>query len=175
MQLPVEIFGALGALTAFLVFVAASQYAVHSTFARTRLVMTCFFFYVVATLTISFWPYAFVSAPYSIAAFAAGLLIGHLVAVREAQRRLMALGLEHYLEHSIHVRFKDLEDLRWWALINFYSVGAALVLINFIGLSTVLAPTTPLVLVTCAVGAFLVGTLVPYLVHLWSLRVRGGK
>ncbi len=160
----------LAGLTVFLVFSAALKYTELSNFARMRLIMTAFFFFIVATLTAAFWHYTLASLPYTIPAALIGALVGYVVGVREAERRLMAHGFEHYLEHFAHIHSTDLQQLKWWSLINFYSVMGALVLINLVGLSTVIfAGHESWALATCAVGAFLLGTIVPYLMHLWTL------
>jgi hypothetical protein len=164
------VIAAIALLTMFLVFSTSLKYVVHSTFERTRLVMTAFFVFIVTTLTLAFWPYALASLRYSIPAALAGALMGYIVGVREAERRIMMEGLNHYLEHFAHVHITDLKELRWWSIVNFYTVMAALILINFVGLSTVIfRGRESWALTTCAIGAFLLGSIVPYLVHLWGL------
>ena len=74
------------------------------------------------------------------------------------------------MEHFAHIHLGDIAQLQWWALINFYTVMAALLLINLVGLSTVIFEgRESWALATCAVGAFLLGSIAPYLAHLWSL------
>jgi len=166
----------IAALTIFLAFITGLKYAVEDEFTRTRLMMTSFFFFIVVTLTTSFWQYTLHSLWYTVPAALVGMIIGHIVAVREAERRVMAEGLNHYLEHFAHVHSEDLKQLRWWAIINFYSVMGALVLINFVGLSTVIfSGHEEWAMVTCAVGAFLLGTIVPYIAHLWSISAQNAK
>lgn len=167
---PSTVIVAIVVLTAFLIFITALKYAVANTFLRSRLIMTAFFLFIVTTLTISFWEYALVSVPYSVPALLVGIVVGRVVAVREAERKLMAQGAEHYLEHFAHIHIDDLKKLRWWSIINFYTVIGALGLINLIGLSTVIFNgNEEMILLTCAVGAFGLGTLAPYLWHLWSI------
>lgn len=163
-------------LTLFLTYITGLKYAVTDTFTRTRLNMTSFFLFIVATLTISFWPYALASVPYTAPAALLGVIIGYVVGVREAERKLMMLGLNNYLEHFAHIHIKDLKELRWWSIVNFYSVMGALLLINLVGFSNViLKGKESWVITTCAVGAFLLGTIVPYLLHLWSIKYRQKK
>lgn len=170
---PNTVIIAIVVLTAFLIFITALKYAVNNTFLRARLIMTAFFLFIVATLTLSFWEYALASLPYSIPAMLAGMAVGRLVAVREAERKMVAQGVEHYFEHFGHIHIDDLKKLRWWSIINFYTVMGALGLINLIGLSTVIFEgREELVLMTCAVGAFGLGTLAPYLIHLWRIKAR---
>lgn len=159
-------------LAAFLTAVVALQYAVTDHFVRMRLVMTGLFIFVVCTLTWSFWPYAVASMSFSIPALFVGILIGRLVGVEAAQKRLASEG-EGYLRHFAHIHLGDLQKLEWWSVLNYYTVVGALVLINLVGLSDVLfAGHSAFAYATCAAGAFLIGTIVPYLVHLWSLRTQ---
>lgn len=169
--LPFSVVAVIAALTVFLCLVLVLKYAVGSDFVRTRAVMSLFFWFVVVTLTISFWDYKFDTLPYVVPAGFLGMLVGHVVGVQEARRKLAMQGLNYYMEHFAHVHFKDLEHLNWWALINFYSVAGALVLINFVGLSNVIFGGSRLgAIITSAVGAFLLGTIFPYLAHLWTIK-----
>ena len=80
------------------------------------------------------------------------------------------------MENFAHIHFHELRALNWWALINFYSVMGALLLINLVGLTTVIFHNTkPLTLLTSAFGAFLIGTIIPYLIHLWSISAKHAK
>lgn len=161
----------IAALAAFFVYLTAVKYAVKDQFDRTRLIMTSFFMFVVFTLTLAFWPYRYASLPYVIPALAVGVGVGYFVAVRAAKERLLMEGIADYIEHATHVHMKDLLALRWWSIINFYSVMGALLIINLVGLSMVWFKDNELLAVTtCVLGAFGVGTLVPYLYHLWDIR-----
>jgi hypothetical protein len=172
-QLPGTITVTIALLTVFLVFITALKYAVPNDFARTRAIMTSFFFFIVATLTISFRQYAMATLPFAIPAFFVGSVIGYAIGVRAAEKKLSAQGVAHYMEHFAHVHVGDLQKLNWWSVINFYSVMGALVLINFVGLSTVIfRQSEDLAILTSAVGAFLLGTIAPYLLHLWSIRTK---
>ena len=83
----------------------------------------------------------------------------------------MLEGFENYVEHFAHVHLADVTKLQWWSLVNFYSVTGALLLINFVGLSTVIfAGSETWAIATCVFGAFLIGTVAPYIIHLWSIR-----
>ncbi len=161
---------AVALLALFLVLSTALKYAVRDNFHRTRLIMTLFFFFIIITLTMAFWRYTLASLPSTIPAALAGVALGYVAGVREAQRKLMEQGVEFYREHFHHVHFMDIQNLSWWSVINFYSVMGALVLINLVGLSTVFfVGRESWAIASCVVGALLLGSLVPYLVHLWSL------
>jgi hypothetical protein len=170
-QLPLSITLVIALLTLFLCFVAGLKYVLLSNFMRTRLIMTSFFLFIVATLTISFWEYRIASLPYTIPAALIGLLLGYLLGVRTAQQKLRTSGMEHYMEHFAHVHAHDVAALNWWSIINFYTVMGGLLLINLVGLSTVIfGGDAQSAIRTSMVGAFLLGTIVPYLAHLWSIK-----
>jgi hypothetical protein len=175
-QLPGSIIVTIAVLTVFLSLVTALKYAVADNFTRTRAIMTLFFFFIVTTLTISFWQYALATLPYTVPAWLLGALIGYVLGVRAAQKKLSMEGVTHYMEHFAHIHSDDLQHLTWWTLINFYTVMSALVLINLVGFSTVLfRQSEGLAIMTSAVGAFLLGTIAPYLIHLWSIKAAHPK
>jgi len=158
-------------LTIFLVVSNSFKYMALSNFSRTRLTMTMFFFYIVLTLTIAFGDYAYATLPYAVPAFCVGIVAGYLFGVKAAEQKLRAQGMEHYLEHFAHVHLTDVTTFSWWSVINFYTVMGALLLINLVGLSRVIFATASYTVVrTSAVGALLLGTIVPYLLHLWSIK-----
>lgn len=172
-QLPLSIIAVVAVLTLFLSLLTALKYGVRSNFTRTRALMTAFFIFIVATLTISYWQFFFSTLPYTIPAGLLGMLMGHLVGVRAAQQKMTAQGVVHYMEHFAHIHPHELKKLTWWSLINFYSVMGALLLINLVGATTVIFHNLkPMTLATSAFGAFLIGTIVPYLIHLWSIKTR---
>lgn len=171
-SLPGTIVLAIAALAVFLCYLVVLKYSEPDNFRRTRLSMTSFFFFIVATLSLSFWKYALATLPYAAPAFAAGLCLGYLVGVRGAEERLKKEGRAHYREHFAHVHAHGLAELSWWSFVNFYTIGGALVLINLVGFSTVLMPSEGLAIATSAVGALLLGSIAPYLMHLWSLSRR---
>lgn len=167
-QLLVSTTVAIAALAGFLLFISALRYAVPDAFVRTRLIMTAFVAFIVVTLTAAFWRYTADSLLFSVPALLLGMLAGHEVGVRAAQEKLLAQGAREYMAHVAHIHVADITKLKWWSVIN--SIAGALLIINLLGLSVVIFDTnTPLALATCAVGAFLVGTLLPYLMHLWRL------
>lgn len=169
--LSLTIVAAIAVLTVFLLFISALRYAIPDSFVRTRLIMTIFFCFIVVTLTLSFWRYTLQSLAFTIPALLVGMIVGHFVGVKAAQERLMIEGAEHYVEHFAHVHFENIAKLQWWSLINFYSVMGALLLINFVGLSTVIfAGAEDWAIATCVFGAFLIGTIAPYIIHLWSIK-----
>ncbi|MDO8517819.1 MAG: hypothetical protein Q7S26_00810 [bacterium] len=168
--LPASITIVIALLAVFLIFITGLKYVVASNFARTRLIMSSFFIFIVATLSISFWPYATATLPYSAPAMLAGITIGYLLGVRTEKQKLRVQGMRRYMEHFAHIHFSDIQSLTWWSFINFYSVGGGLVLINLVGASNVLfGGDKSWAILTSAFGAFLLGTIVPYLVYLWSL------
>jgi hypothetical protein len=172
-QLPNSIILTIATLTLFFVFITALKYAVEDEFTRTRLVMTGFFIFIVTTLTISYYEFFFATLPFTIPAGIAGVLMGYIIGVRQAQAKLMAQGIAYYMRHFAHIHLKDIVEGNWWAVINFYSVISALALINFVGLTTVIFHNLmPLTLATSAFGAFLIGSIIPYLLHLWSIKAK---
>ena len=157
-------------LTAFLTVAVALSYAIRSYFLRTRLVMTLFFLFIVATLSVSFWDERHLTFPYSIPSFFFGLFLGHVLAVRVERQKLNAQGIDRYMKNFAHIHFRDFRQLNWWSLINFYSVMGALLMINLIGLSNVIfRGMNSLIILTSMVGALLIGTIIPYLTHLWTI------
>jgi len=172
-QLPASITITVAVLTIFLCFITVLKFTVEDDFTRTRLMMTAFFCFIVATITISFWQYSLVTLPFTTPAWLLGALIGYLIGVRTAEHRLKAEGLRHYTEHFAHVHIKELKTLTWWSIINFYTVMSALILINLVGLSTVIFQGSQnSAIITSSVGAFLLGTIAPYLLHLWTIKIR---
>jgi hypothetical protein len=172
-QLPYSITAVIAILTAFLIFAVGSKYFIQDNFERTRFVMTAFFFFIVLTLTIAFWQYRILSLPYTAPAMAVGILCGYLLGVKTEQQKLHINGIEHYVEHFSHIHIHSFRSVTWWTFVNFYTVAGGLFLINLVGLSTVLfSHNEQSAIRTCMVGAFLLGTIVPYLVHLWSINMR---
>lgn len=169
-SLPGAIVLAIAVLAVFLSYLVVLKYTVRENFHRTRLSMTSFFFFIIVTLTLSFWQYTLHTLPYTVPAFAIGLVLGYMVGVRGAEERLKKEGHEHYREHFAHIHVGGLKDLTWWSVINFYTIMGALMLINLVGFSTVLVPSESLAIGTSAVGALLLGSIVPYLGHLWALK-----
>ena len=171
MTLPASIIIVIAILTLFLSLVLVLKYAVRDQFTRTRLIMSMFFVFIVATLSISFWQYTLATLPYSFPAGVLGVVAGYFLGVRAAEEKLRTQGLEYYMEHFAHVHVEEIKSLNWWALINFYSVMGGLVMINLIGLATVIYRGSEVwAIATSVVGALLLGTIIPYLVHLWSIR-----
>ncbi len=171
-----SIIATVAVLTIFLGFISAVRFAVEDPFTRTRLSMTAFFLFIVATLTISYWEFFFLTLPFTIPAGAFGVLVGYLIGVRTDRTKLAMQGAATYAKHFAHIHIKDIEKGNWWAVINFYSIMGALALINFVGLTTVIFHNLqPLTLATSAFGAFLIGSIVPYLIHLWSIRIRQNR
>jgi hypothetical protein len=174
-MLPASITITIAVLTVFLAFVTAVKYAVENDFIRMRLIMTAFFIFIVTTLTVCYYPFFFATLPYTIPAGLVGILAGYLVGVRSAEERIKAEGLRHYMRHFAHVDIGE-EGFHWWTLLNFYTVIGALVLINFVGLTTVILHNLkPMALGTSALGAFLIGSTLPYLIHLWRIKATQTK
>lgn len=167
--LPLSVPLVVAVLALFLIFITALKYAVANNFVRTRLSMTAFFCFIVATLTLSFWHYALATLPFSAPAALLGALLGYALGVRTERQKLRLQGIEYYMEHFAHIHLEDLKELTWWSVINFYTVMGSLLLINLVGLSNVIfGGTEAWAIATSVVGAFLLGTIVPYLLHLWS-------
>ncbi|MBP9711370.1 MAG: hypothetical protein KBD50_03895 [Candidatus Pacebacteria bacterium] len=173
---PLSVIGTIAILTIFLGFVSAVKLGVEDEFTRMRLIMTGFFCFIVATLTLSYYEFFFLTLPFTIPAGAFGVLIGYLIGVQADRAKLATQGAARYVKHFSHIHLKDVEQGNWWAVINFYSVMGALLLINLVGLTTVIFHNLqPLTLATSAFGAFLIGSIVPYLIHLWSIKIRQNK
>lgn len=174
--LPTSITVAVVVLTVFLTFITALKYAVENNFVRTRLIMSAFFLFIIATLSISFWRYTLVTLPYTIPASLLGASLGYFLGVRTEQAKLRERGLAYYKKHFAHIHMSDVQELNWWSVINFYSVMGALALINLVGLSTVIYHGSKnLAIGTSSVGAFLLGTIAPYLAYLWSIKATKSK
>lgn len=170
-KLPLSIIAGIAILTLFLSLLLVLKYAVTSNFVRTRIVMSAFFWFIVATLTLAFWPYFLATLPFAVPAGFLGMAIGYFVAVREAKEKLRTQGIEYYMEHFAHIHLKDITGFSWWSVVNFYTVAGALVLINFVGFSNVILGGSKMgAIVTSALGAFLLGTIFPYLAHLWTIK-----
>jgi hypothetical protein len=175
-SLPVSIIFVIAVLTLFLSLTVGLKYAIENDFVRIRLVMTLFFCFIVFTLTISFWDHWLMTLPYTIPSGFVGVVIGYVLGVQTERRKLSMEGIAHYMEHFAHIHFGDIHSLTWWSFINFYSVMGALLLINMVGLSNVIFKGTELWAVATSVfGAFLIGTIIPYLYHLWTIRLRGQR
>jgi hypothetical protein len=170
--LPSSITLAIALLAVFLSYLIVLKYNVNNNFVRTRLGMTSFFFFIVITLSISFWRYTLDTLPFTVPAFVIGCAMGYLIGVRGAEERRKYEGEEQYREHFAHIHVKGLEDITWWSVLNFYSIAGALVLINLVGFSTVIIKNEPLAIFTSSVGALLLGTILPYLAHLWTISAK---
>lgn len=157
-------------LAAFLISIAAFKYAIEDNFLRTRLVMSALFIFIVSTLTISFWPYAGLTFNYSFPALLIGIILGQIIGVRTEQQKIIEEGVERYAEHFAHIRKEDVKKLTWWSVINYYSISCGLILINLVGFTNIiLHGSERFIIATSIVGALFVGSIIPYLVHLWSL------
>ncbi len=136
--------------------------------------MTALFLFIVITLSISFWPSAALSLPYTVPALAVGIIVGYVIGVKTERQKMMTHGLEHYLEHFAHIHAADIRNMTWWSVVNFYSIMCGLILINLVGFSTVIVRNSVFwTILTSTVGAFLIGTIIPYLAHLWGVPAHG--
>jgi hypothetical protein len=157
-------------LVMFLSFITILKYAIADNFIRTRLIMTSFLAFIVMTLTISFWRYALDSLYFTVPAMFVGVYLGHTIGVTTERQKIAAKGVAHYVEHFHHISKEDLKSFTWWSIVNFYSIMGGLVLINLVGLSTFIFPQhQAIAIATTVVGALLIGTLIPYIIHLWSV------
>jgi hypothetical protein len=165
-----DVIADLALLALFLISVAAARYATQDNFVRTRFVMSGLFVFLVASLSISFGDLALATLPFAAPAFLAGALLGEVVGVHTERQKIFIHGVEQYMERFAHIGRDDLKNLTWWSFINFYSVTSVLVLINLIGFTSVLqGRSETLAIATSMVGAALIGSIVPYLVHLWRV------
>jgi hypothetical protein len=161
----------LALLATFLISIAASRYVTQNAFSRTRFLMSVLFIYIVATLTTTYWRLALETIPFVVPAFLVGLLIGSVVGVRAERQKLFMHGMERYMERFAHIGKEDLQNFTWWSFINFYSISCVLILINLIGFTTVIMESSNAIGIAVSVlGAALVGSIVPYLFHLWTLQ-----
>ena len=171
-DLPTSITLAIALLAAFFIILTALQYAIRNAFVRTRILMTALFLFIIGTLSISFWPYGRLTLPYTIPALVIGIALGYNLGVKAERHKLMTQGIEHYMEHFAHIHSTDLKRMTWWSVVNFYSIMCGLVLINLIGFTNVILQGSPLAIVaTSVVGALFIGSIIPYLAHLWSVPV----
>jgi hypothetical protein len=172
-SLPPSIILNIAILTVFFIFIVAVKFAVEDDFKRTRLIMSAFFFFIVATLTICFSEYFFATLPYTIPAGIVGVVVGFFIGVPAAESRLKKEGLARYKHDFAEVEIKGVKGFQWWTLLNFYTILTTLALINLVGLTTVLLHNLkPMALVMSAFGAFLIGSIIPYLWHLWTIKSR---
>ncbi len=156
-------------LALFLISITIFKYAVPDKFTQTRLTMSALFLFIVLTLSISFWPSAPLTLPYTVPALLLGMLLGYFIGVRTERQKLMMHGAEHYMEHFAHIEHSDFKNLTWWSVINFYSIVGALILINLVGFTNIILQGSPtFIIVTSTVGAALIGSILPYLAHLWT-------
>jgi hypothetical protein len=172
--IPSSIIVVIALLALFLISITVAKYAMRNAFARTRFIMSALFAFIVLTLTISFWSSAMGTLPYAVPALCVGIILGYAIGVRTERQKITMNGLEHYMEHFAHIEATDLRKLTWWTLVNFYSVMCGLVLINLVGFTNVILRGSPLFInITSVVGALLIGSILPYLAHLWSIRLHG--
>ena len=159
-------------LALFLIVITVFKYTVRNQFNRTRFIMSALFLFIVLTLSISFWPSATLTLPFTIPAFLLGVALGYFIGVHTEQQKIMMNGVEHYMEHFAHIDHADVKKMTWWTVINFYSVMAGLILINLVGFTNVILQGSPVfVIVTSSVGAVLIGSILPYLAHLWTFQL----
>lgn len=138
--------------------------------------MSALFLFIVLTLSISFWPSAPLTLPYTIPALFIGMALGYFIGVHTEQQKLMMHGIEHYMERFAHIEHADIKRLTWWSIINFYSIICGLILINLVGFTNVILAGSPaFTIATSSVGALLIGSIVPYLAHLWTFQFTHGN
>lgn len=168
MNIPITV--AIALLALFLISITASRYAIKDNFIRTRFIMSALFVFIVLMLSISFWPFALMTLPYAVPAMLLGIALGYLIGVRTERQKLVTQGIEDYMERFALIEREDIKKLTWWSLINFYSIMCGLVLINLIGFTNVILQGSPFfIIATSVVGASFIGSIIPYLAHLWTL------
>lgn len=166
-----SVIAVIALLALFLIALTVAKYAVKSAFVRTRLIMSGLFGFIVLTLSISFWQSAFMTLPFTIPSLLLGVALGYHIGVRTERQKIMVHGIEHYMEHFAYIDPAEVRKLTWWTVVNYYSIMAALIVINLIGFTNVILKGSPLfIIVTSCVGAALIGSILPYLAHLWSIR-----
>jgi hypothetical protein len=174
MNVVFAIIAVIALLALFLISITIFKYTIPNNFLRTRLVMSALFIFIVSTLSISFWPSALLTLPYTIPTFLCGAILGHMIGVRAERKKLTMLGAEHYVEHFTHIHFSDVKSLTWWSFVNYYSIMCGLILINLVGFTNIiLGRSLVFVVLSSVVGAALIGSIFPYLVHLWTIPVPG--
>ncbi len=160
-------------LAFFLITITVIKYAVHNKFTETRLMMSALFFFIVITLTLAFWDSAEATLPYTVPALFVGIALGYAIGVRTERQKIMTHGIEHYMEHFAHIHSKDVKNLTWWSVVNFYSIMCGLILINLVGFTNViLKGSFWWTIATSVVGALLIGSILPYLAHLWTFTMK---
>jgi hypothetical protein len=172
-SLPPSIIITIAILAAFLILLVVLKYAVENEFTRTRLIMSAFFAFIVTTLTICFKDFFMATLPYTIPAGFAGVVAGYFIGLPAAEERLKKEGINRYRQDFASVEVRGIKGFKWWTLLNFYTILSALALINLVGFTTVLLHNLkPMALLTSAFGAFLIGSILPYLYHLWKIKAR---
>lgn len=163
---------AIALLALFLISLTVLKYAVRNSFIRTRFIMTALFAFIVLTLSISFWPEAPITLPFAIPATFVGMLLGYVIGVRTERQKIVTHGIEHYMERFARIDPEDVRKLTWWSVVNYYSIMCGLVLINLVGFTNIILRGSPLfIIITSSIGAAFVGSIIPYLAHLWSIRL----
>ena len=157
-------------LALLLISITVIKYAVKSKFAETRLMMTALFVFIVVTLTLAFSSSVGMTLPFTIPALFLGMLPGYFAGVRTERQKITTQGIEYYMEHFAHIHSKDVKNMTWWSVVNFYSIVCGLILINLVGFTNIILSGSPFwTVLTSVVGAFLIGSIAPYLAHLWSV------
>lgn len=163
---------AIALLALFFIIITIFKFVIEDTFTRTRLMMSALFVFIVLTLSVSFWPYAYLTLPYSIPALILGMMLGYGIGVRTERQKLTMQGIERYMERFAIIEHSDIKNMNWWSFVNFYSVMCGLVLINLVGFTNVILQGEPsFIILTSVVGAALIGSIVPYLAHLWTFPI----
>jgi hypothetical protein len=167
----IAVVTALAALVIFLCLVTVLKYAIRGNFTRTRVILTLLLVFLVAVVLLAFWQYIAASATTMFTTFLLGILVGERAGVRPAQRKIAIDGVQHYMEHYITSNKDEIKTLTWWGLVNFYAIMCALIMMNLIGLSRILFEgNRELAIAVVALGTFLIGTIVPYIIHLWRVH-----
>jgi hypothetical protein len=162
-------------LALLLISVTVFKYTCKTKFMEIRMTMSALFFFIVATLSISFWPFASMTLPFTIPAFFVGILLGYAIGVRTERQKITMHGIEHYMEHFAHISREDVKRFSWWSVVNYYTIMCGLVLINLVGFTNVILKGSPVFIIgTSVVGALFIGSILPYLVHLWSIKTLRG-
>lgn len=166
----VQVIISIGLLSAYFFFLLLMRHAVRNHFLITRFTITAFIVYMFATLIVVYWTPMMDNAVQGSVAFLAGLVLGRFMAVTVERRKIAEEGLSNYLEHYLHIHIKSLENLEWWSIVNVHTVIVTLIFIDLLGLNRTVYDSAPATLFIVVLALFLVGTVIPYAVHLWTIK-----
>jgi hypothetical protein len=166
---------AVGFLSAYLFFLLLMKHRTRSSFALTRITLTSFVVFAFLTLFVVYWRFVIDEAVWASIALLAGTFVGRFLAVEASQKRIAEEGLGNYFEHYLHIHIKSLHKVEWYSLVNVHTIIVALVLINMLGLNELIFESPEWTRFSIVFANFLVGTCIPYMIHLWTLKAPHAK